>query len=125
MSDEEALFDLLAKFLAKEGYEVRRLFRNTLEIDECVLMIYAPTRDLDRSKEWIDNLKKKMPTLLVVQCCDEDYLNMDENIVVLSERPINLRQLGDTIRRTIEKSGYIEADSFHGKLGSGGVNAHT
>ena len=125
MSDEEALFDLLAKFLVKEGYEVRRLSRNTLEIDECTLMIYAPTRDLSGSKVWFEKLKKKIPTLLAVQCCDEDCLEIDDNVVVFSERPINLRQLGDTIKRTIENSDYVQANSFHGKIHSGGVSTRT
>ena len=125
MSDEEALFDLLAKFLVKEGYEVRRLSRNTLEIDGCTLMIYAPTRDLSGSKVWFEKLKKKIPTLLAVQCCDEDCLEIDDNVVVFSERPINLRQLGDTIKRTIENSDYVQANSFHGKIHSGGVSTRT
>lgn len=125
MSDEEAMFDLLAKFLKKEGYEARRVLQGMSEVDDCVLIVYAPTRDLSRSKDWFDNLKKKKPTVLVVQCCDEDYVDAVENVVVLSERPMNLKQLGDTIKRTIEKSGHKETASSNGKLNGDGAGLDT
>jgi len=111
VADENAMFDLLAKFLDKEGYEVKRILPEVQDEEEFALMIYAPTRDAERSRKWFDTLRKKRPALLVVQLGDDDYESSEDNVVVLSERPLNLRQLSDTIKRTIEKSGYAEVNS--------------
>ncbi len=107
MTDEEALFELLTKFLGKEGYETRRVSTDASEVIDLPLVILAPTRDPSRSRSWFANLKKRKPAVLVVQCCDEDYADVDTNVVLLKERPLNLRQLSETVRKTLEKSGSL------------------
>jgi DNA-binding response OmpR family regulator len=107
MTDEEAMFELLTKFLGKEGYETRRVSTNASEVIDLPLVILAPTRDPSRSRSWFANLKKRKPAVLVVQCCDEDYADVDSNVVMLMERPLNLKQLSETIRKTLEKSGSL------------------
>ncbi len=107
MTDEEAMFELLTKFLEKEGYETRRVSTDASEAMDLPLVILAPTRDPSRSRSWFANLKKRKPAVLVVQCCDEDYADVDTNVVLLKERPLNLRQLSETIRKTLEKSGSL------------------
>ncbi len=101
ITDEEAMFDLLSKFLRKEGYEVRRVVHDISEEENYALVIYAPARASSRSKNWFENLKKRKPTLLVVQSYDEDYLDDDDNVVMLSERPLNLKQLSETIKKQL------------------------
>jgi DNA-binding response OmpR family regulator len=105
MTDEGAMYELLSKFLSKEGYDSRRVSSDASDADNLSLVILAPTRDLHRSRSWFDNLKKSKPTVLVVQCCDDDFAEIDESVVVLKERPLNLRQLSETIKATLEKSG--------------------
>ncbi len=101
IAEETAMYELLAKFLVKEGYEVRRASQNTSPEDDLALIVYAPTRDCGRSKDWFDELIRKKRVVLVVQCCDEDFVDLDDNVVVMSERPLNLRQLSNTIGKTI------------------------
>ncbi len=105
MTDEEAMFELLTKFLGKEGYKTKRVSSDASDARDLALVILAPTRDPSRSKSWFENLRKTKPTVLVVQCCDEDYSDADNDVILLKERPLNLRQLSDTIRWTLEKSG--------------------
>ena len=107
MTDEEAMFELLTKFLGKEGYDTRRVSADASEVMDVPLVILAPTRDPSRSRSWFANLKKRKPAVLVVQCCDEDYADVDSNIVLLKERPLNLRQLSETVRKTLDKSGRL------------------
>lgn len=115
MTDEEAMYELLAKFLGKEGYRTRQVISDSSDLGELALVILAPTRNPSRSRSWFDNLKRIKPTVLIVQCCDEDYADMDDSVVLLKERPLNLRHLSDTIRTTLEKSGR-QAFSPRGKM---------
>ncbi|MFZ1081711.1 MAG: hypothetical protein WAO19_07280 [Candidatus Kryptoniota bacterium] len=101
ITDEEAMFDLLSKFLKKEGYEVARVLHDISEDENYSLVIYAPGRGSSRSEKWLENLKKRKPALLVVQSYDEDYFDYDDNVVSLSERPLNLRQLSETIKKQL------------------------
>jgi hypothetical protein len=106
VTDEDAMFDLLAKFLSKEGFEVKRLLHEiSTNEEDFALVIYAPTRSSDRSKKFFKNSKKRK--LLIVQSVDEDYSEFGDDTVILSERPLNLKQLSDTIRRTLADSSYV------------------
>lgn len=109
MTDEEAMFELLTKFLAKEGYETQRVSPTASEAKDLGLVILAPTRNPSPSRSWFDNLKKIEPTVLIVQCCDEDYADVDSDVILLKERPLNLKQLSDTIKKTLEKSSRRES----------------
>ncbi|MCL5034938.1 MAG: hypothetical protein M1395_07540 [Bacteroidetes bacterium] len=109
ITDEEAMYELLAKFLVKEGYEVRRASHDPLSYDDCALIVYAPTRESGQSKDWFSDLMKRRRAVLVVQCCDEDYVDLDDNVVVMSERPLNLRQLSSTVEKTIGMSAIKES----------------
>ncbi len=102
ITDEDAMYDLLSKFLVKEGYEVRRATSGSSNGDEYALIVYAPTRESTHSRSWLDELIKKKRAVLVVQCCDEDYADLDQSVAVISDRPLNLRQLSSMIGRTIE-----------------------
>ncbi|MCL5020959.1 MAG: hypothetical protein M1339_04700 [Bacteroidetes bacterium] len=102
MTDENAMFDLLSKFLVKEGYDIKRLDENTIDVEGCPLVVFAPTREFSRSKVWFENLKRKNPKVLVVQCCEEDTVSTDDKVVVLQDRPLNLKQLSATIVRTLK-----------------------
>lgn len=104
VTDEEAMFDLLTKFLGKEGFKTQRVSPDASEAKDLGLVILAPTRNPSPSRSWFENLKRVKPTVLIVQCCDEDYADVDNNVVLLKERPLNLRQLSATIKRTLEKS---------------------
>ena len=109
MTDEDAMFELLSKFLAKEGYETQRVSPVASEANGLALVILAPTRNPSPSRSWFDNLRKVKPTVLIVQCCDEDYADVDSDVVLLKERPLNLKQLSNTIRQTLEKSSRSES----------------
>ncbi|MCL4512285.1 MAG: hypothetical protein M1470_14690 [Bacteroidetes bacterium] len=122
-TDEQAMFDLLAKFLTKEGYGVRRVLPDVSENQDLALIIYAPTRELSSSTSWFKNLKNKKPALLVVQCCNEnsfDAPDIDDNVIVLSEYPLNLKQLRETVVRILQDSGYegvrLESGEFTGEV---------
>ncbi len=104
MTDEEAMFDLLTKFLGKEGYKTQRVSSDASEAKDLSLVILAPTRNPSPSRSWFENLKRTKPTVLIVQCCDEDYADVSGDVVLLRERPLNLKQLSDTVRRTLQKS---------------------
>ncbi len=111
MTDEDAMYDLLSKFLAKEGYRTDRLNEGKPETDGFSLVIYAPTREFSRSKVLFENLKRKNPKVLVVQCCEEDTVLNEGNVVVLTERPLNLKQLSAAIRRTLRHTKRSAAQS--------------
>ncbi|MCL5267718.1 MAG: hypothetical protein M1469_06415 [Bacteroidetes bacterium] len=119
ITDEAAMYDLLAKFLVKEGYEVKRASHDPSADDDFALIVYAPTRETSHSKDWFDDLMKKKRAVLVVQCCDEDYVDLDDNVVVMSERPLNLRQLSNTIEKTIETSASRGTPMSGVKVGGG------
>lgn len=104
MTDEEAMFDLLTKFLSKEGYRTQRVSPDASEAKGLALVILAPTRNPSPSRSWFENLKKIKPTVLIVQCCDEDYADVAGDVVLLKERPLNLMQLSDTVKRTLARS---------------------
>lgn len=104
MTDEEAMFDLLTKFLGKEGYRTQRVSSDASEAKNLALVILAPTRNPSPSRSWFENLKKIKPTVLIVQCCDEDYADVAGDVVLLKERPLNLKQLSDTVKRTLARS---------------------
>ncbi|MGO9481367.1 MAG: hypothetical protein ACLP05_06270 [Candidatus Kryptoniota bacterium] len=104
ITDEEPMFDLLSKFLKKEGYEARRVLHNMSECEDYALVIYAPARGSSHSKTWFENLKKRRPTLLVVQSYDEEFFDDDDNVVKLSDRPLNLRQLSETIKKQLSST---------------------
>lgn len=108
MTDEQAMYELLAKFLVKEGYVVKRVLDDISNNEDLALIIYAPTRDISHSASWFKNLKNKKPSLLVVQCCNEDYFDDDDNVAVLTEHPLNLKQLGETVFKLIKRSGLEE-----------------
>ncbi len=107
MTDEDAMFELLGKFLGKEGYETRRVSLEASETEDLALVILAATRDPGRSRSWFENLKKTRSAVLIVRCCDEDYSDADGSAVILKERPLNLKQLSETIRLTLEKRGSL------------------
>ncbi len=104
VTDEEAMFELLDKFLGKEGYKTRRVVSDASETRDLALVILAPTRNPSRSRSWFDNLNRVKPAVLIVQCCDEDYADVDKRVILLKERPLNLRHLSDTIRQTLERT---------------------
>ncbi len=103
-TDEEAMYELLSKFLGKEGYQTKRVSTESSESKDMALVVLAPTREPSRSKSWFENFRMTKPAVLVVQCCDEDYVGLGENVVLLKERPLNLKQLGDAVRSTLRKS---------------------
>ncbi len=107
VTDEQAMFDILEKFLTKEGYEVKRVLHEISDEDDFALVIQAPTRPSDRSVRFSKSLKSKK--FLVVQACDEDYSDTDNNAIVLSQRPLNLRQLSETIKSALTRSNRVEA----------------
>jgi hypothetical protein len=107
VTDEDAMFDILAKFLTKEGYEVRRVHKEISGEEDIALVIHAPTRSSDRSRLFLGSVKTKK--LIIVQYGDEEFAETDESAVVLSERPLNLKQLGDTIKKTLAKAIHVEA----------------
>ncbi len=111
MTDENAMFEILAKFLGKEGYQTKRVFSVPTETEDLALVIVAPTRGPNRSGSWIDNLKKIKPAVVIIQCCDEDYADADANVIVLKDRPLNLRQLSETIRTALRKSGSVVSNA--------------
>ncbi len=102
ITDEDAMFDLLAKFLNKEGYRVKRILQDIGGNEDFNLVIYAPSRFTVRSKEIFRNITREK--LLILQSVDEDLSSPDDGAVVLSERPLNLKQLSDTIRKTLAES---------------------
>ena len=104
VTDEEAMYELLYKFLDKEGYEARRVPSDTSDAGDLALIILAPTRNPSRSRRWFDNLNTTKPAVLIVQCCDEDYADVDSDVVLVKDRPLNLRQLSSTIKQTLEKT---------------------
>ncbi len=104
VTDEEAMFDLLTKFLGKEGYKTQRVSSDASETKDLGLVILAPTRNPSPSRNWFDNLKRVKPTVLIVQCCDEDYADVDSNVVLLKDRPLNLKQLSAAVKRLLEMS---------------------
>jgi len=106
ITDEDAMFDLLAKFLSKEGYEVKRVLHEIGSEEKFDLVIYALSRYSDRSKKFFTNLKTKK--IFIVQSIDEDFADHDNGMIVLSERPLNLKQLSDTIKNALAKSGFVE-----------------
>jgi len=108
VTDEDAMFDLLVKFLSKEGYEVKRVVHEIGEEEDLALIIHAPTRFSERSKKFFKSSKKKK--LLIVQSVDEDNSEFGDDAVILSERPLNLKQLSDTIKRVLANSSYVGTD---------------
>ena len=104
VTDEEAMYELLDKFLDKEGYETRRVLSDSSDSGDLALIILAPTRNPSRSRKWFDNLKRTKPAVLIVQCCDEDYADVETEAVLVKDRPLNLRQLSNTIKQTLEKT---------------------
>jgi hypothetical protein len=100
VTDEDAMFDLLSKFLRKEGYEAKRVSDDISEDENYALIIYAPARGSNRSKIRFENLKRRKPTLLVVQSYDDDGF-FDDNVVKLSDGLLNLRQLSETIKQQL------------------------
>jgi hypothetical protein len=101
VTDEDAMYELLSKFLKKEGYETRRVIHDVSNGENCALIIFAPARGSSHSKDWLEKLKNRKPTLLVVQSYDEDLFGDDENIVKLSEGLLDLKQLSETIKRQL------------------------
>ncbi|HUI29297.1 MAG TPA: hypothetical protein VLX91_03695 [Candidatus Acidoferrales bacterium] len=102
VADEDAMFDILAKFLTKEGYEVERVIHEIGEEEDLSLIIHAPTRSSDRSKNFFKNLKKKK--IIIAQSGDDEYSEIDDNTILFSERPLNLKQLSDTIEKALSRS---------------------
>lgn len=107
ITDEDAMFDLLAKFLSKEGYEVKRVLHEIGDEENFDLVIHAPSRYSDHSKKFFNDIKLKK--ILIVQSVDEDLPDHDNDMIVLSERPLNLKQLSNTIKNILAKSDCIEA----------------
>lgn len=107
VTDEDAMFDILSKFLTKEGYEVRRVQHEITGEEDIALVIHAPTRSSDRSRLFLRSVKTKK--LIIVQYGDDEFAEIDESAVVLSERPLNLKQLSDTVKKTIAKTTHVEA----------------
>ena len=106
ITDEDAMFELLAKFLSKEGYEVKRVLHEDDADESLSLVIHAPARSSDSSRRILQGLKMKK--LLINQSVDEDLSRCSgDGMIVLSERPLNLKELSDTIRRTIGASSYV------------------
>lgn len=103
LTDEEPMYELLNKFLDKEGYETRRVMSDVSDVRDLPLVILAPTRNPSRSRSWFDNLNRVKPAVLIVQCCDEDFADVDKRVILLKERPLNLRHLSDTIKQTLER----------------------
>ena len=102
------MFDLLSKFLKKEGYDVKRVLHDTLDLEDYAMLIYAPARGWSnspegsfRAKDWFGNLKDKKTALLVVQNYDEDRFDGDNNVAMLSDCPLNLRKLSETIKKQL------------------------
>lgn len=120
ITDEDAMYDLLAKFLVKEGYEVGRVTNRSYD-DEYVLIVYAPTRESTHSRTQLDELVRRKRAVVVVQCCDEDYVDLDPSVAVISDRPLNLRQLSSMIGRTIESYNPKFSHSTKGEMKSQGV----
>ena len=104
VTDEEAMYKLLDKFLDKEGYETRRVLSDTSDAADLALVILAPTRHPSRSRKWFDNLNRTKPAVLIVQCCDDDYADVESDVVLVKDRPLNLKQLSKTIKQTLEKT---------------------
>jgi hypothetical protein len=96
VTDEEAMYDLLAKFLHKEGYEVERVLHEIKEDEGLALIIHAPARISDLQSKVLGS--QKIKKLFIGQPVDEDCLNSDDETIVLAQRPLNLKQLSDTIR---------------------------
>lgn len=107
VTEENAMYDILAKFLTKEGYQVRRVQHEISDEEGIALVIHAPTRSSDRSRLFLRSVKTKK--LIIVQYGDEEFAETDESAVVLSERPLNLKQLSDTIKTTLAKAVRVEA----------------
>ena len=101
-TDEEAMYSLLEKFFVKEGFDVRRVSRDRMD-EEFSFVIYAPTRDLARSEKWFGQLTKKQPTFIIAQTFDDDMVEAGDNVVVISERPLNLQRLSNTIKMAMEE----------------------
>jgi hypothetical protein len=106
VTDEDAMFELLSKFLNKEGYEVKRVLHEVGEVEDFDLIVHAPSRYSDRSKRLFKDLKGRK--LLVVQSVDKDFSEDEDGVIVLSERPLNLKQLGETIKNALAKPDCIE-----------------
>jgi hypothetical protein len=98
VTDEDAMFDLLWKFLCKEGYEVKRVLHEVGD-EDFALLVHAPARSSDLPKSVPKSVKTKR--IFIGQPADDDFVNTDEDTVVLSERPLNLRKLSDMIEKML------------------------
>ncbi len=106
ITDEDAMLDLLAKYLSKEGYEVKRVFHEIVDQENFDLVILASSRYSDHSKKFFKNLRTRK--LIIVQSADEDFSGHDDDTVVLSDRPLNLKKLSETIGNILAKHDYAE-----------------
>ncbi len=104
LADEQAMFEILEKFLSKEGYLVKQVSKQVASEEGFAAVIYAPTRHSERLKSIFENLKCEK--ILIVQSGDEEYAVADDHTIVLSDRPLNLRQLGEMIKRIVSNSDY-------------------
>ena len=105
VTDEEGMFDLLSKFLKREGYQVERVCHDAPANAECELLIFAPARGWnDFSEAWssmknrFTTLRDRKPTLIVIQSRDEKFYDDVDNVVMLQEGPLDLRQLSDCVK---------------------------
>ncbi|HEY9166237.1 MAG TPA: hypothetical protein VIS48_08765 [Candidatus Kryptonia bacterium] len=103
MTDESALAELLEKFLSKEGFSVSLVPNGKPETEEISVMVFAPTREFSKTVNLFEDLKKRVPTLLVLQY-DEAGVEADENSIVLEEHPINLKKLGRAVSSLLKRA---------------------
>ncbi|MGC8594947.1 MAG: hypothetical protein ACP5MI_05010 [Candidatus Kryptoniota bacterium] len=96
ISDERAMYDLLSKFLSREGYQVVEW--NVSFPLPVSLLIVATTRLPGDSYEWVirDGLARNV--LFLLQCCGEETPSVKENFYVYSEAPMNLSNLNNMIK---------------------------
>jgi len=96
VSDERAMFDLLMKFLKREGYNVIEWNPSTPR--SVSLLIVATTRLPGDSYEWVirDGYARKV--LFLLQCCGDMSTSMKENFYIYSEAPMKLSHLNSLIR---------------------------
>lgn len=110
VSDEKAMYDLLVKFLRREGYDVVEW--NASKPKPVSLLIVATTRLPGDSYEWVvkDGYARKV--LFLLQCCGDANPNVKEHFYVYSEAPMNLAHLNNLIKEIISiENGTVEGVS--------------